>query len=299
MEELVSRRDGRSSSTRWPTRPGRRPTTRISARLRQGPGLRLHDRKSGPGHLTDLRRDRGRHPHLRERRPPLGWRLSPAGTPRTAGATSASSLTPSASLDTAFVQSAKPYVGYIYCRATTCRTHGTASRRTCRLCWPRSTDGAPTGKRHAEATPSRAVRPCGSAVAVVRRRTAGRAAAIGVDPEQVVMGTWRQAALHVDGSPTSTSVVQGSPSSGQVVGQLPAGRRSRRPRPCRRCRRRRSRRRCRRAPHGAATVAAQAGDDGGVRAVARAVAGRAARDVDRAGVAVVAGSADRHRGSRR
>lgn len=39
-------------------------------------------------------------------------------------------------------------------------------------------------------------------------------------PEQVVIGTWRQAALQVSEDPVSCSVVHGSPSSGQVVGQL-------------------------------------------------------------------------------
>jgi len=41
--------------------------------------------------------------------------------------------------------------------------------------------------------------------------------------EQVVIGTWRQAALQVSGLPTSTSAVHGSPSSGQVVGQVLGG----------------------------------------------------------------------------
>src|SRR5579863_2418796 len=44
-----------------------------------------------------------------------------------------------------------------------------------------------------------------------------------VAPEQVVMGMWRQATLHCATSPTSSSVVQGSPSSGQVVGQVVLG----------------------------------------------------------------------------
>ena len=37
------------------------------------------------------------------------------------------------------------------------------------------------------------------------------------------MGRWRQARLQWSGSPTSSSVVQGSPSSGQVVGQVVLG----------------------------------------------------------------------------
>jgi hypothetical protein len=44
-----------------------------------------------------------------------------------------------------------------------------------------------------------------------------------VAPEQEVIGTWRQAALQSCGSPTSCSTVQGSPSSGQVVGQVVRG----------------------------------------------------------------------------
>ncbi len=44
-----------------------------------------------------------------------------------------------------------------------------------------------------------------------------------VEPEQLVMGTCRQAKSHVAGDPTGTSRVQGSPSSGQVVGQLDGG----------------------------------------------------------------------------
>lgn len=44
-----------------------------------------------------------------------------------------------------------------------------------------------------------------------------------VRPEQLVIGRWRQAALQVAGSPTRISVVQGSPSSGQVVGQVLGG----------------------------------------------------------------------------
>jgi len=42
-------------------------------------------------------------------------------------------------------------------------------------------------------------------------------------PEQLVMGTWRQVTSQCSGSPTSSSVVQGSPSSGQVVGQVVLG----------------------------------------------------------------------------
>ena len=37
------------------------------------------------------------------------------------------------------------------------------------------------------------------------------------------MGTWTQATLQCSGSPISISVVQGSPSSGQVVGQVVLG----------------------------------------------------------------------------
>jgi hypothetical protein len=43
------------------------------------------------------------------------------------------------------------------------------------------------------------------------------------DPEQAVMGTCRQAALQWTGSPMSCSFVQGSPSSGQLVGQVLGG----------------------------------------------------------------------------
>src|SRR6478752_2348706 len=42
-------------------------------------------------------------------------------------------------------------------------------------------------------------------------------------PEQVVIGTCRQAVLHVSEAPVSCSVVHGSPSSRQLVGQLLGG----------------------------------------------------------------------------
>lgn len=45
----------------------------------------------------------------------------------------------------------------------------------------------------------------------------------GFVPEHVVIGRWRQAALQVSEEPVSCSVVHGSPSSGQVVGQLLGG----------------------------------------------------------------------------
>lgn len=44
-----------------------------------------------------------------------------------------------------------------------------------------------------------------------------------LEPEQVVIGTCRQAASQWAGSPVSCSFVQGSPSSGQVVGQVVGG----------------------------------------------------------------------------
>jgi hypothetical protein len=43
------------------------------------------------------------------------------------------------------------------------------------------------------------------------------------EPEQAVIGTCRQAELQWAGSPVSCSLVQGSPSSGQVVGQVVGG----------------------------------------------------------------------------
>jgi hypothetical protein len=42
-------------------------------------------------------------------------------------------------------------------------------------------------------------------------------------PEQVVIGMWRQATLHIAASPVSCSTVQGSPSSGHEVGQVLGG----------------------------------------------------------------------------
>jgi len=42
-------------------------------------------------------------------------------------------------------------------------------------------------------------------------------------PEQALMGTCRQAALHVSAEPVICSIVQGSPSSGQVVGHEAGG----------------------------------------------------------------------------
>src|SRR5215831_17703928 len=44
-----------------------------------------------------------------------------------------------------------------------------------------------------------------------------------VSGAQAVIGTWRQAAVHEAASPISRSAVQGSPSSGQDVGQLAGG----------------------------------------------------------------------------
>ena len=44
-----------------------------------------------------------------------------------------------------------------------------------------------------------------------------------VAPEQVVIGVCRQAASQRVGSPLNPSEVQGSPSSGQVVGQVAGG----------------------------------------------------------------------------
>src|SRR5215831_20290449 len=44
-----------------------------------------------------------------------------------------------------------------------------------------------------------------------------------VVPEQAVMGTWVQATLQWAASPVSRSIVQRSPSSGQLVGQLSGG----------------------------------------------------------------------------
>ena len=238
-----------SSSTRWPTRPGTRRTTRASPPTRRGAGSASPSATRAPTRHRATSAPRTSSSSTRTaafRR----WRRSAAGTPATTDSNFGVIPYAVGSLDTSFVQSAKQYVGYIYLQSDNLPNpwdsvppYLSDAGRLARLRKGPSKGPlyAPRGcTRHSRVTAGAQQSLSFAALQMLGQQRSE------VAPEQVVMGTWRQAALQWRDLRPAARWCRDRRRPGRWSGRSCSDRRSLQPR--RGCRRtgRRSRRRWRR-----------------------------------------------------